>query len=87
VLATAEASSNLARFDGVRYGPARPGDGSFQSMVSATRGAGFGAEVKRRILLGTFVLSHGYREAWYGKAARCARRCARSSRAPSRAST
>jgi len=68
VLATAEASSNLARFDGVRYGLRVPGDGSFQSMVSATRGAGFGEEVLRRILLGTFVLSHGYREAWYGKA-------------------
>jgi len=68
VLATAEAASNLARFDGVRYGPRVDGDGTLEGMQAATRGAGFGAEVKRRILLGTFVLSHGYAEAWYGKA-------------------
>jgi len=68
VLATAEASSNLARFDGVRYGPRAEGDGSLAGMMSATRAQGFGAEVKRRILLGTFVLSHGYRESWYGRA-------------------
>jgi len=68
VIATAEASSNLARYDGVRYGMRLPGDGSLAGMMAATRGAGFGAEVKRRILLGTFVLSHGYAEAWYGKA-------------------
>jgi len=68
VLATAEASSNLARFDGVRYGLRAEGDGSLQGMIAATRAAGFGEEVLRRVLLGTFVLSHGYREAWYGKA-------------------
>ncbi len=68
VIATAEASSNLARFDGVRYGLRVEGDGTLAGMMSATRAAGFGEEVKRRILLGTFVLSRGYAEAWYGKA-------------------
>jgi len=68
VVATAEAASNLARFDGVRYGLRVEGDGSLPGMLGATRGQGFGAEVKRRILLGTFVLSHGYHEAWYGRA-------------------
>jgi aspartyl-tRNA(Asn)/glutamyl-tRNA(Gln) amidotransferase subunit A len=68
VLATAEASSNLARFDGVRYGPRRAGDGSLQGMVAATRGALFGAEAVRRVLLGTYVLSSGYRDAWHATA-------------------
>lgn len=68
VLATAEASSNLARYDGVRYGLRVEGDGSLQGMFAATRAAGFGAEVKRRILLGTYVLSAGYYDAWYGRA-------------------
>jgi aspartyl-tRNA(Asn)/glutamyl-tRNA(Gln) amidotransferase subunit A len=68
VVATAEASSNLARYDGVRYGPRAEGDGSLQGMFAATRQAGFGAEVKRRILLGTYVLSAGYYDAWYGRA-------------------
>jgi aspartyl-tRNA(Asn)/glutamyl-tRNA(Gln) amidotransferase subunit A len=68
VLAAAEAASNLARFDGVRYGRREPGDGSLAGMQAATRGRGFGAEVKRRILLGTFVLSHGYYDAWYRRA-------------------
>ena len=68
VLATAEAASNLARFDGVRYGVRVEGDGSLAGMMGATRGRGFGTEVKRRILLGTFVLSHGYYEAWYARA-------------------
>jgi aspartyl-tRNA(Asn)/glutamyl-tRNA(Gln) amidotransferase subunit A len=68
VLATAEASSNLARFDGVRYG-LRAGDGKdLRTMYGATRDAGFGPEVKRRILLGTFVLSSGYYDAYYRKA-------------------
>ncbi len=70
VVATAEASSNLARYDGVRYGPRVDGDGTLDGMISATREAGFGAEVKRRILLGTYVLSSGYYEAWYGRAQR-----------------
>ncbi len=68
VVATAEASSNLARYDGVRYGVRAAGDGSLHGMIAATRDAGFGPEVKRRILLGTYVLSSGYYEAWYGRA-------------------
>ncbi|MAF66583.1 MAG: Asp-tRNA(Asn)/Glu-tRNA(Gln) amidotransferase GatCAB subunit A [Planctomycetes bacterium] len=70
VVATAEASSNLARFDGVGFGARGEGDGSLQGMFSATRDAAFGDEVKRRILLGTFVLSEGYHDAWYGRALR-----------------
>jgi aspartyl-tRNA(Asn)/glutamyl-tRNA(Gln) amidotransferase subunit A len=68
VLSTAEAASNLARFDGVRYGTRVEGDGTLDGMFAATRAAGFGPEVKRRILLGTFVLSRGYAEAWYRRA-------------------
>jgi aspartyl-tRNA(Asn)/glutamyl-tRNA(Gln) amidotransferase subunit A len=68
VVATAEASSNLARYDGVRYGARVEGSGSLQAMFAATRAAGFGPEVKRRILLGTYVLSAGYHDAWYGRA-------------------
>lgn len=70
VVASAEASSNLARYDGVRYGAREPGDGDLASMYRGTRGARFGPEVKRRILLGTFVLSAGYQDAWYQKAQR-----------------
>ncbi len=73
VVATAEASSNLARYDGIRYGPRVEGDGSLQSMFAATRAAGFGPEVKRRILLGTYVLSSGYYDAWYNRALRVRR--------------
>lgn len=70
LVATAEASSNLARFDGVRYGVrVDPGEG-LRAMYRATRGRGFGDEVKRRILLGTFALSEGYYDAYYGKAMR-----------------
>jgi aspartyl-tRNA(Asn)/glutamyl-tRNA(Gln) amidotransferase subunit A len=65
--ATAEASSNLARFDGVRYG-ARKGDVSLAALYRETRSQGFGPEVKRRILLGTFALSAGYHDAYYGRA-------------------
>ncbi len=71
VIATAEASSNLARFDGVRYGLRSFGESGgkdLRTMYGATRDAGFGAEVKRRILLGTFVLSSGYYDAYYLKA-------------------
>jgi aspartyl-tRNA(Asn)/glutamyl-tRNA(Gln) amidotransferase subunit A len=70
LIATAEASSNLARFDGVRYGhrTARPTD--IFDLYLASRGEGFGAEVKRRIMLGTFALSSGYYEAYYEKALR-----------------
>ena len=66
IIATAEASSNLARYDGVRYGLRVAGD-SLLSMYRKTRGAGFGAEVKRRIVLGTYVLSAGYYDAYYLK--------------------
>lgn len=70
VVATAEASSNLGRYDGSLFGHRALGDGTLQGMFAATREAGFGDEVKRRILLGTYVLSAGYYEAWYGKAQR-----------------
>jgi aspartyl-tRNA(Asn)/glutamyl-tRNA(Gln) amidotransferase subunit A len=70
VIATAEASSNLARFDGVRYG-LRSGEAkTLSEMYRRTRDAGFGAEVKRRIMLGTYVLSAGYYDAYYLKAQR-----------------
>ncbi|HTS54346.1 MAG TPA: Asp-tRNA(Asn)/Glu-tRNA(Gln) amidotransferase subunit GatA [Burkholderiales bacterium] len=65
VLAPAEASSNLARFDGVRYGYRAPQYADLRDMYMKTRAQGFGAEVKRRILVGTYVLSHGYYEAYY----------------------
>jgi len=68
ILAPAEASSNLARFDGVRYGARAPGVVDTHELYEATRSAGFGAEVKRRIMLGTYVLSAGYYEAYYGRA-------------------
>jgi aspartyl-tRNA(Asn)/glutamyl-tRNA(Gln) amidotransferase subunit A len=67
IIAPAEASSNLARFDGVRYGLRIEGDG-LRAMYEATRSRGFGAEVTRRILLGTYVLSAGYYDAYYRKA-------------------
>jgi aspartyl-tRNA(Asn)/glutamyl-tRNA(Gln) amidotransferase subunit A len=66
VIATAEASSNLARYDGVRFGPRVEGD-TLIAMYRKTRGAGFGSEVKRRIVLGTYVLSAGYYDAYYLK--------------------
>src|SRR6266851_3117853 len=66
IIATAEASSNLARYDGVRYG-LRVDDPTLIGMYRKTRGAGFGAEVKRRIVLGTYVLSSGYYDAYYLK--------------------
>jgi aspartyl-tRNA(Asn)/glutamyl-tRNA(Gln) amidotransferase subunit A len=68
VVAMAEASSNLARYDGVRYGLRVPGGGNLTGMYRQTRDAGFGNEVKRRIILGTFVLSSGYYDAYYLKA-------------------
>ncbi len=68
VLATAEASSNLARFDGVRFGARVEPSRDLRDLYGATRDHGFGAEVKRRILLGTFVLSAGHYEAYYLKA-------------------
>jgi aspartyl-tRNA(Asn)/glutamyl-tRNA(Gln) amidotransferase subunit A len=68
IIAPAEASSNLARFDGVRYGLRTKSDESLRGMYEATRSAGFGPEVTRRILLGTYVLSAGYYDAYYRKA-------------------
>ncbi len=68
IIAPSEASSNLARYDGVRYGFRYPGENNLKGMYSLTRTTGFGAEVKRRILLGTFALSAGYYEAYYGRA-------------------
>jgi aspartyl-tRNA(Asn)/glutamyl-tRNA(Gln) amidotransferase subunit A len=70
VLAPAECSSNLARFDGVRYGLRAPGADDLLDMYTRTRHDGFGAEVKRRIMLGTYALSSGYYDAYYGRAQR-----------------
>ena len=67
IIATAEASANLARFDGIRYGARRDGGDPIE-LYGRTRGAGFGAEVKRRIILGTYVLSSGYHDAYYLRA-------------------
>jgi aspartyl-tRNA(Asn)/glutamyl-tRNA(Gln) amidotransferase subunit A len=68
LIATAEASSNLARFDGVRYGRRAEGVDDIDELYRRSRSEGFGAEVKRRILLGTYVLSAGYFDAYYRKA-------------------
>jgi aspartyl-tRNA(Asn)/glutamyl-tRNA(Gln) amidotransferase subunit A len=70
LIAPAECSSNLARYDGTRYGLRLDGDGDVYSMFERTRGAGFGSEVKRRILLGTYALSSGYYDAYYVRAQR-----------------
>ena len=68
ILATAEASSNLSRYDGVRYGYRSKNTTDLHSMYRKTRSEGFGKEVQRRILLGTFVLSASYYDAYYTKA-------------------
>ena len=68
VIAPAEASSNLARFDGVRYGPRFNGAADLRSLYRSTRGQGFGPEVRRRILVGTYVLSAGFYDAYYRRA-------------------
>ena len=68
IIVTAEASSNLARYDGVRYGYRSPNAANALELYSKTRAEGFGAEVKRRIILGTYVLSSGYYDAYYLKA-------------------
>lgn len=67
IIATSEASANLARYDGIRFG-ARVDRGDMLETYKATRGEGFGDEVKRRIMLGTYALSAGYYDAWYGRA-------------------
>ena len=77
VLAPAEASSNLARYDGVRYGYRAPDYADLREMYMKTRAQGFGEEVKRRILIGTYVLSHGYYDAYYLKAQKIRRLIAR----------
>jgi aspartyl-tRNA(Asn)/glutamyl-tRNA(Gln) amidotransferase subunit A len=68
VIAPAEASSNLARYDGVRYGPRFDGRADLRALYRSTRGQGFGPEVRRRILVGTYVLSSGYYDAYYRRA-------------------
>jgi aspartyl-tRNA(Asn)/glutamyl-tRNA(Gln) amidotransferase subunit A len=68
IIAPAEASSNLARYDGVRYGLREKGEGGLDGMYAATRAAGFGEEVKRRIMIGTYVLSAGFYDAYFTKA-------------------
>jgi len=68
IIAPAEASSNLARYDGVRYGLRADSEGGLDAMYSATRAAGFGAEVRRRIMIGTYVLSAGFYDAYFTKA-------------------
>jgi aspartyl-tRNA(Asn)/glutamyl-tRNA(Gln) amidotransferase subunit A len=73
VLCTAEASSNLARYDGVKYGHRSKGHADMIEMYARTRGEGFGDEVKRRIMLGTYALSSGYYDAYFLKAARVRR--------------
>jgi aspartyl-tRNA(Asn)/glutamyl-tRNA(Gln) amidotransferase subunit A len=73
VLAPAEASSNLSRFDGVRYGYRTPEYGDLTDMYEKTRAEGFGSEVKRRIMIGAYVLSHGYYDAYYIQAQRLRR--------------
>ncbi|MFP4163125.1 MAG: Asp-tRNA(Asn)/Glu-tRNA(Gln) amidotransferase subunit GatA [Chitinispirillaceae bacterium] len=70
IICTAEASSNLARYDGVKYGFRSPDPESLKDMYMETREQGFGSEVKRRIMLGTYVLSSGYYDAYYLKAAK-----------------
>jgi aspartyl-tRNA(Asn)/glutamyl-tRNA(Gln) amidotransferase subunit A len=70
VIAPAEASANLARYDGVRFGLRSDGNADLVDMYERTREAGFGAEVKRRIMLGTYALSSGYYDAYYGRAQR-----------------
>jgi aspartyl-tRNA(Asn)/glutamyl-tRNA(Gln) amidotransferase subunit A len=68
ILTTAEASSNLSRYDGIRYGYSKKGSKDIQTHYQQSRSEGFGTEVKRRILLGTFVLSSGYFDAYFQKA-------------------
>ena len=74
IVATAEASSNLARFDGVRYGHRSDEAKDAMTLFTKSRGEGFGDEVKRRIILGTYVLSSGYYDAYYLRAQKVRRR-------------
>ena len=68
IIACAEASSNLGRFDGIRYGYRTPNYTNLKELFKNSRSEGFGSEVKRRIILGTYVLSSGYYDAYYKKA-------------------
>jgi aspartyl-tRNA(Asn)/glutamyl-tRNA(Gln) amidotransferase subunit A len=68
IIAPAEASSNLARYDGVRYGYRIPSPSDLSDMYQRSRSTGFGSEVKRRIMVGTYALSSGYYDAYYGRA-------------------
>ena len=77
IIAPAEAAANLARFDGARYGVRSPVSGNVRALYRATRGTGFGPEVRRRILVGTYVLSAGYHDAYYGRAQAARRRISR----------
>lgn len=70
IISAAEASSNLARFDGIRYGHRAEGAGSIEELYARSRGEGFGAEVKRRLMLGTYILGEGCRETYYKQALR-----------------
>ena len=81
VLTMAEASSNLSRYDGMRFGYRSPAAKNFQSVYKKSRTEGFGTEVKRRIMLGTFVLSAGYYDAYYAKAQKARRLIAERTRA------
>ena len=74
IVAPAEAAANLARFDGARYGMRAEPAGDVRALYRATRGRGFGPEVRRRILVGTYVLSAGYHDAYYGRAQAARRR-------------
>ncbi len=87
ILSSAEASSNLARFDGVKYGYRTRTRHDVIALYTKTRTEGFGAEVKRRIMLGTYVLSSGYYDAYYKKARRRSARSARSLQTRSRSAT
>ena len=77
IVAPAEASSNLARYDGIRYGNRSKNSGDLEELYTNSRGDGFGSEVKRRIMLGTYVLSAGYQDAYYKKALATRRAVAR----------
>ena len=87
VIAPAEASSNLARYDGVRYGMRAEASGDVIEMYERTRAEGFGPEVKRRIMLGTYALSSGYYDAYYGQAQKVRTKIAERLRSRLRASS
>ena len=87
IIAPAEASANLARFDGVRYGYRAADADDLLDMYERTRGEGFGAEVKRRIMIGTYALSAGYYDAYYGRAQKVRTLVRRDFQRPSRRST